>query len=180
MIIHLNGWPGVGKLTIAQLLADQLSGRALDNHSIYDVAFALTEPWTPTFYDTVRAVREIAYRRLAELPPATVVILTNVLFSPPDPWGEESWQALREVARRRGSALLAVTIDCSLDENLQRLQSPGRRAARKLIDPSPLVRARQRRALHEGAADRRLSLDISAMSPEAAAAEIAAWTDSGR
>jgi predicted kinase len=60
MLIQLNGWPGVGKLTIARRLAERLSARVLDNHSIYNVAFALTKPRSPEFYETVRAVREVA------------------------------------------------------------------------------------------------------------------------
>ena len=43
MIIHINGFPGVGKLTIAKILAEKLGARLLDNHSIYNVALALTE-----------------------------------------------------------------------------------------------------------------------------------------
>ncbi len=36
MIIHLNGMPGTGKLTIARLVAQELEGRLVDNHSIID------------------------------------------------------------------------------------------------------------------------------------------------
>jgi shikimate kinase len=34
MIIHINGYPGVGKLTIGRIVAEQLGGRLLDNHSV--------------------------------------------------------------------------------------------------------------------------------------------------
>ena len=40
MIIHLNGLPGVGKLTIARELALRLGAHVLDSHSIYNVALA--------------------------------------------------------------------------------------------------------------------------------------------
>ncbi|WP_284388078.1 hypothetical protein [Devosia yakushimensis] len=38
MIIHLNGWPGVGKLTIGRLLAADLGARFIHNHLLHDVA----------------------------------------------------------------------------------------------------------------------------------------------
>ena len=38
MIVHINGWPGVGKLTVAREVARRLSARLLDNHTLHDVA----------------------------------------------------------------------------------------------------------------------------------------------
>ena len=42
LIIHINSYPGVRKLTIGSHLAELLDGKLLDSHSIYNVAFALT------------------------------------------------------------------------------------------------------------------------------------------
>ena len=79
MIVHINSYPGVGKLTIGRALADLIGGKLLDNHSVFNVAFALTEFRSPAFYDTVRAVREIAYRRILELPRAVPVVADGKL-----------------------------------------------------------------------------------------------------
>ena len=57
MIVHLNGRPGVGKLTIGRELLSLVGGRLLDSHSIYNVAFRLTDFASPEFYDAVRAAR---------------------------------------------------------------------------------------------------------------------------
>jgi cytidylate kinase len=67
MILQINGWPGVGKLTVGRIIAKELGGRLLDNHTIYNPAFALTEFRSPAFYDTVRAVRDVAFQRAAEI-----------------------------------------------------------------------------------------------------------------
>lgn len=67
MIVHINSYPGVGKFTIGRALAELIGAKFLDNRSVFNVAFALTEFCSPAFYDTVRAVREIAYRRVLEL-----------------------------------------------------------------------------------------------------------------
>ena len=53
MIIVLNGYPGVGKLTIGRELTTLMNGRLLDIHTVYNLAFALTEFKSPEFRDTV-------------------------------------------------------------------------------------------------------------------------------
>ncbi len=68
MIVELNGQAGVGKFTIGRILAERIGAKLLDNHTIYNPAFATTEFRSPEFYETVRAVRKIAFDRVAELP----------------------------------------------------------------------------------------------------------------
>ena len=79
MIISINGWPGTGKLTVALELADRINARLLDNHSIFNVAIALTDYGTPAYYDAARAVRDIAFKQVLTLEPGISVILTNVI-----------------------------------------------------------------------------------------------------
>jgi shikimate kinase len=43
MIVHLNGWPGVGKLTVGRKLAPMLNARLLDNHTLHNVALAICD-----------------------------------------------------------------------------------------------------------------------------------------
>lgn len=88
MIVHLNGLPGVGKLTVARLIAKQLDGYLIDSHTIYNVAFSLTEFQSPEFYSLVKAVRDVAYERIAAIPANIPVIMTNALGQ--SPWGEEN------------------------------------------------------------------------------------------
>src|SRR5262249_34492751 len=125
MIIHLNGWPGVGKLAIGRMVAMRLGARFLDNHAIANVAFSLTDFPSPAFYATERDVRVIAYNRILDLEPTVPVVLTNVLAATPS--GVETWNALIELSRSRGSKLLAVTLDCDLSENARRLSTAQRR-----------------------------------------------------
>jgi cytidylate kinase len=68
MLVHINSYPGVGKLTIGRALMEMIGAKLLDNHSIYNVAFALTEFKSAAYYETIRAVRAIAYQRVLELP----------------------------------------------------------------------------------------------------------------
>lgn len=132
MIIHLNGWPGVGKLSVARLLAHRLHGRVLDNHSIYNVAFALTEFRTPEFYETVRRVRAVAFDRVVQIDRKIPVILTDALTS--GEWGQETREVIHQLALRRGSRLLSIRLDCSPDEHSKRLRSEERAYLGKLTD----------------------------------------------
>jgi hypothetical protein len=173
MIIHINGRAGVGKLTIGTILADTIGGKLLDNHSIYNVAFALTEFRSERFYDTVRAVRDVAFRRVLDLPATTPVILTN-WYSADSDWGNENWDAVIALARKRASRLLVVVLECSTEENARRIQSAERSAKRKPRDPATAA-ASAARPLLDRDGDRLLRLDVTELSADAAARRIADW-----
>ena len=174
MIIHVNSYAGVGKLTIATVLAERIGAKLLDNHSIYNVAFALTEFRSKDFYDTVRAVRDIAYQRVLELPAEIPVILTN-WYSQDSDWGHENWDEIIALAHKRGSPLYIVVLSCSPEENARRIQSSGRAAKRKPGDVGTVAANRDRRPLLDRGGDYLLRLDVTDLSAEAAAEEIAQW-----
>jgi hypothetical protein len=179
VIVHINSYPGVGKLTIGRALAELIGGRLLDNHSVFNVAFALTEFRSPVFYDTVRAVREIAYQRILDLPPGIPVVLTN-WFSQGSAWGEENWDRAITLAKARGSALNVVLLACSPEENARRIVAAGRAAKRKPQDVEMVDDNRRGRPLLDRGADRLLRLDVTNLAPDAAAREIAAWLSEDR
>jgi predicted kinase len=174
MIIHINGHPGVGKLTVGRIVAEQLGGRLLDSHSVFNIAFALTEFRSAAFYDTVRAVRAVAYQRILDLPTTVPVVLTNAVMQD-SAWGNECWDAAIELARTRGSEFIAVILECSVEENARRIQSSGREAQRKPRDPQTLRgKAEGRTPIDRGGA-RLLRLDTTSLSAQASAERILAW-----
>ena len=173
MIININGWPGTGKLTVAKQLVKRIGGRLLDNHAIFNVAFSLCEFRTPAFYETVRAVREIAFMRITALGSEIPVTLTSAYAD--TPFGRENWAAIRKTADTRGSQLCIVVLDCSLDENLRRLQTPDRARLRKLVDPAPLMTARGNNRLLDTGGDHLLRFDISQLTAEESAKRILEW-----
>jgi len=175
MIIHLNGLPGVGKLTIARILVAKLGGRLLDSHSVYNVAFSLAEFRTPEFYDLVRSVRDVAYSRIATTSVDTPVVLTNALGA--GPWADENWKALVKLAGGRGSKLYAVAITCSRDQHFLRVGSPERSYLRKLTDPA-LLRF-DAGELSTVGADAVLQIDSSSRPPEECADQILRWVQGG-
>jgi hypothetical protein len=174
LIIHINSYPGLGKLTIGRHLAELLDGKLLDNHSIYNVAFAVTEFRTPSFYQTVRAVRDIAYARVLELPAAMPIVLTN-WYSEDSAWGVENWDEVIALARRRGCPLLVVILICSPEENARRIQSKERAAKRKPQNSEMVGANRTGRSLLDRGGDALLRLDVTSLSTESAAQCISEW-----
>jgi hypothetical protein len=173
MIININSWPGVGKLSVAQRLQQTIGGRLLDNHTVFNVAFSLCEFRSPEFFDTVRSVRQIAFTMACKVPPDIPIILTSAYAN--TPFGRENWAAIREVANARAVPLCNVVLDCSLDQNLRRLQSPERTQLRKLTDPGPLLSSRQSGELLADGGDHLLRFDVSALTPEQGASRIESW-----
>lgn len=173
MIIVLNGYPGVGKLTIGRELAALLKGRLVDIHTVYNLAFALTEFRSPAFRETVRRVEAIADDLITALPTDIPVIFTTVLTGETE-WAIEEWQ--RFVARGdQRPPFIVVHVACGLEENIRRIQSPERKGKGKLQGADDVGRNHaSAKPLIGGDLPNTLRLDVTSMNPEEAALAIAA------
>jgi len=174
MIIVLNGYPGVGKLTIGRALAQTLQGRLLDIHTVYNVAFALTEFKSPAFRDTVERVEAIAHELILKRPAGEPIVLTTVLAGQSD-WGDAEWDKMVALAKNR-PPFCVVHVHCDLAENERRIQSPERDIKHKPRDPD-MARRNQTEAkpLYGLDAQHLLQLDVTKQTPQDAADQIAQW-----
>ncbi len=173
MIVELNGLPGVGKFTIARVLAESLGARLVDNHTIYNPAFASTSFRSPEFYETVCAVRTITFGNLEKLPAGVPLVLT-IAPGMDLAWGRDWQAAIKQLAKRRDAALLGVHLHCSRQERVRRMSTPSRALLGKLIDPSMTDDELQRPVLLDHC-DRVLELDVTALDASGAADEILDW-----
>ena len=174
MIVVLNGYPGVGKLTIARALAATLNGRLLDIHTTYNLAFALTEFRSPEFWETVEQVETIAHNLILKLPSDQPVVFTTVLTSKSEREQNE-WDKLVELGRRR-PPFCVVHIGCDLEENIRRITSEGRDMKRKPRDPEMAIRNQTAREPLAGLNEQfLLELDTTQMLPDEAARTISQW-----
>jgi gluconate kinase len=173
MIVHLNGWPGVGKLTVGRKLAPMLNARLLDNHTLHNVALAICDLNSPERWSVYYAVRDVAYRRVREMPASETIVMTNALTREA-PREAEAWKAIRQLAAARNAPLVAVTLDCPLEENCRRVRSRERLGNRKLVEPASLVEWRSSGAftLIDDGADHSLTIQNGQLSAVEAADQI--------
>ena len=172
MIVHLNGWPGVGKLTVARLLAPRLQARLIDNHLLHDVAIRCTGIDDPARWPLYEAVRAAAYQVLAERPRSETFVMTNALCVG-SPRECEAWRHVVALAETRAVPLVPVVLEADvivLRSRVQRLERQGH----KLTDPDAMVAMIRCDRLLKPDVPERLDLDTSRLAAADAAAAIEA------
>jgi shikimate kinase len=123
MIVVLNGWPGVGKLTVGLELASLLNGRLLDNHSVLNVAKLLTDYGSDAYYEAIRDVRDVAFRIIKSLPSAVPVIMTTALaYGGPKSFAEEYWASIEALASEENRDIFLVALTCDLEVQAKRIE----------------------------------------------------------
>lgn len=174
MIIHLNGWPGAGKLTVGRILVRNLGGCLVDNHTLHNVAASLCDRGTSEYWKIYYQVRETAYAQMRAMPPSQVFVMTNALTRESER-EVEAWEAIKQLAADRADTLVAITLDCSLEENVRRVQGEERVNNHKMTDPNPLASWRTEFNLITDVAAHWRVIDNTDLTPEAAAEAIAAF-----
>jgi deoxyadenosine/deoxycytidine kinase len=173
MIIHLNGFPGVGKLTIARELAALLKGHLVDNHSLINAVYAAG--WahgSPEYLDLhARITREI-YADLSKHPKDAIQIFTNALTAEL-PEDRARVDRIRALAETRGVPFVPVTLDCELGENIRRLQFPERSLKQKLRDAKILEGDYAAYTIYQPDSPYAMRLDVTRLGAKAASERIA-------
>lgn len=131
-IILLNGWPGVGKDTVAETLKLLLGD---DKADLVDWSKGQTENFQPLPEDddTVahKVQRDACFQGQVEHPDKLnkIIICTDCL--PDTPEGRSLAQEFEIVAGRCHRLLIPVYLDCQLDENMRRIANAERRVSLK-------------------------------------------------
>lgn len=170
LIIHINGWPGTGKLTIARHLAQKLAARLLDNHTLMNPAAALFSRSDALYASLRREIRKLTFEHIGRAEPGGTFIFTDALADE-DP-EREIFDDYRKLAKVRDAELVAIVLDCAREENLKRLTAQGRAEAHKLTDQAILTDLRSRYSLLRSTADRLIELDVTTISATDAAEAI--------
>ncbi|MGV1768007.1 AAA family ATPase [Rhizobium rhizogenes] len=176
MILHLNGWPGVGKYTVGKIVAKGMGARFLDNHTVLNIAIALTDRGTPAYYELATKTRDMAFEAILNLASSEPVVMTGVVASGGShDFLIDNWKAILSLAERRECGVYSVVLTCSEEENVRRMNSEDREAHRKKRKPELLAELlRTRKLFNEGAAAS-VEIDNTNLLPEACADKIISW-----
>lgn len=176
-IVSLIGFPGAGKLTIA----NQVAARAaepfvvVDNHHVNNVVFKVIDtngikPLPTRVWSFVSQVRDGVLGAIEELgPPDWSYVFTNVIVADDDK-DREVLDGLADLARKRRSAFVPVRLHCEIDELSRRIVSQDRRERLKWLDPEGVRQLATARRLIDVAFPHALDLDVTTI-PAAKAAE---------
>ncbi|KAM3499568.1 hypothetical protein MY10362_007176 [Beauveria mimosiformis] len=161
-IIHINGFPGTGKLTVAKHLEQLLTPRArlVHNHLLINAA------------DAVLRRDEAGYQNLRRACSKFVYLFTD--FQSNDEVGSGVCAEYLAAARQRKCKLISVILGCDVDTNVGRLVTDERRAHGKITDEELLRKFRDAVDIHrfEDLEVSSLEMDVSSVNAEEAAEQI--------
>ncbi|WP_429133385.1 chloramphenicol phosphotransferase [Ensifer sp. 4252] len=177
VFVLLMGFPGVGKLTIANELSTLVSAKVIDNHWFNNPIFRLLDddgmaPLPNGISEYTGRIRQVVLDAIvAYSPPSASFIFTQALVE-----GNEgslrTFQQIADAARQCSAPLIPIRLHCDEDELARRVSTPTRREHLKSIDVRA-SRARSNKAQvfnpqHAFASD----LDVSSKLAETSAAAV--------
>lgn len=179
-IIHLVGFPGTGKYTIAQEMARQADIRLVDNHLINNTIFTLIETDGKTklpervWDNTIRIWDVVADTMVHISPKHFSFVLTNALVEG-DALDLAHAARMRDVASQRGGLYVPVRLVVSdIDEHIARITAPDRRQRFKETNAEAPRRYAETRQVLNFPDAATLTLDVTKLPPAEAAAHILA------
>ncbi len=176
-VLHFNGFPGTGKLTIARELVSQDSSfRLIDNHAINNLVFSMvrldgTTKITKEAWAAIRDIRKILMDFLPEnAEPSLSFVFTNALGDNDE--DKRIHNTVRAAAEKRESPYIPVVLTCDEAENKRRIVLADREKNMKMTDAVGLSELRQRESLLIPDHPNLMELDVTRISPAEAVGRI--------
>ncbi|KAL6696351.1 hypothetical protein J3F84DRAFT_408184 [Trichoderma pleuroticola] len=173
--IYINGYPGIGKLTIAKELEKLIpSSKIYHNHLFIDPVAPLVVRCSPHYQDIRTSFRRHILSTIAtsEATQQFTWIFTDSRSS--SLIGSMGAQDYKDAASIRGVPFISVILRCQLEENVTRILVEERGAGfnTKLTDPEVLKKIRQEEDIYTFGGPYELELDITNITPTGAAQKI--------
>lgn len=175
-IIHLFGFPGAGKYTIAKEICSQADIKLVDNHLINIPLFSLIQqdgilPVNPRIWENVGKVWDAVLDTMIHIsPPKYNFVLTNALTN--EGKEDKNWALkVNKAATERGGLYIPVRILISEEENKRRITQPDRAKRMKEINPESPAKNAKNRTVLETNLPNELTLNVTKLTA-AEAAEI--------
>ncbi|MFN6963236.1 MAG: AAA family ATPase [Pyrinomonadaceae bacterium] len=167
-LIVIHGPPAVGKLTVANAVAERTGFKVFHNHLTIDCTRPVFEFGTEAFWQINVRLRCVV---IAEAARRGIDLIHTFCYGrgPDDAYFRE----LVSAATDNGGTVHAVLLDCRDDVRRERIVEESRLRLRKLTDPAAVVdRSKQRFELtspHPDLEHETLRIDTSDISPDDAA-----------
>ena len=163
------GYPGVGKRTVGSHLAELLDGVLVDN-ALINLPLLTLFKWDGKFplpmeiWERVKPIREAVLGTIEDLAPVSnSYVFTNMLKDDEDAASE--YDSIRSLANRRGSLFLSVMVNCEVEEQVRRIDTPDRIARLKGSDPEGYRRHRHQTKLFEPPPEDVVHVDTTSIEP---------------
>jgi hypothetical protein len=176
--VHILGFAGAGKLTIAKQLAQRIPVILVDNHFINNVVLGLIEPdgvtpLAPGVWVNIRKVRAVVLETIQYHAKAgRSFVFTNEILEG-EALAEQACEDIARVAQARGAVYVPIRLLISPQELARRVASPERVSKLKEIDIDAALRKAETRRVFAPANYKCVDLTVTNLSPVQAADEIA-------
>jgi ribose 1,5-bisphosphokinase PhnN len=177
VFILLMGFPGAGKLTIANELSTLVSAKVIDNHWFNNPIFRLLDDDGTTalpngISEYTGRIRQIVLDVIvAYTPPSASFIFTQALVEG-DERSVHTFQQIASAAQQCSASLIPIRLLCDEDELARRVSTPTRREQLKSIDAQASRKRSGEARVFNPQHLFALDLDVTSKSAEASAAAI--------
>jgi adenylylsulfate kinase-like enzyme len=175
--IYINGYAGVGKLTIATCLLPLLPqpAKLLDNHLLIDPVAALLDRTSAEYQPLRKSVRQLMLSAICnstELKQTTLVFTDQQSSSP---LGSSVAREYEAAASNRNARFLSIRLQCNEEEHLRRALSGDRVKGlwTKLTNEKFIRLMREKEDVFMFGGEDELTIDVTDLSPHQAAQSIA-------
>ena len=168
-LVFLHGPPAVGKLTVARALAARTGIRLFHNHLVLDAILAVFDFRSRGFTD----LRERVWLDVFGTAAREKVSLVFTFVPETTLAADFPWRVIDRV-EAAGGRVRFVALTCPVEEQDARIDAPSRAEFAKLKDVAALRDLRAQGWLDYPMPPAELTLDTAAMTPDEAAAAIAA------
>lgn len=178
--IYINGYPGIGKLTIAKELQQLLpDSKVYHNHLLIDPIDALVERSSPGYHEMRTGLRRYVLNEIAtsECTKDKTWIFTDAReVSAAGEMGAKDYEA---AAIKRGVSFISIVLECEIGENIRRAINPTRVAniGAKLTDETILRPILENETIYRFGNETELVLDVTKLSSKEAALRIKEHVD---
>lgn len=175
MIIHINGMPGVGKKTIAEILSKEINARLIDNHLLIDLVLSVCERGSPNYSSNIQKLMNVVLEQIAETPEQTF-IFTNALAAESDA-DKARFKQIQSFAENQNIPFVQILLTCELEENKRRVISENRKLKGKLMDADELEKL-WKYTIYHPSNEFTFEINTTALSPGVSAEKIKDYLDS--